>query len=79
MIPEPTASAATRASKQRKNSHDEANSSAAVNQSEDESGNENRQKSATVIDDWIEAYQKDRDTSLIDLISFFIQCSGCKG
>ncbi|KAK5890220.1 hypothetical protein CesoFtcFv8_013765 [Champsocephalus esox] len=108
MIPEPTASAATRASKQRKNSHDEANSSAAVNQSEDESGNENRQKSArrrkrahtgsenvkrkrakasgssraggsehveavtlfqvltvgrsavqTVIDDWIEAYQKD--------------------
>ncbi|KAI9530119.1 hypothetical protein NQZ68_004136 [Dissostichus eleginoides] len=46
MIPEPTASAATRASKQRKNSHDEANSSAAVNQSEDESGNENRQKSA---------------------------------
>ncbi|KAI4806055.1 hypothetical protein KUCAC02_010646 [Chaenocephalus aceratus] len=128
MIPEPTASAATRASKQRKNSHDEANSSAAVNQSEDESGNENRQKSArrrkrahtgsenvkrkrakasgssraggsehveavtliqvltvgrsavqTVIDDWIEAYQKDRDTSLLDLISFFIQCSGCKG
>ncbi|KAK1903199.1 Cohesin subunit SA-2 [Dissostichus eleginoides] len=127
MIPEPTASAATRASKQRKNSHDEANSSA-VNQSEDESGNENRQKSArrrkrahtgsenvkrkrakasgssraggsehveavtlfqvltmgrsamqTVIDDWIEAYQKDRDTSLLDLISFFIQCSGCKG
>ncbi|XP_033984608.1 cohesin subunit SA-2 isoform X1 [Trematomus bernacchii] len=128
MIPETTASAATRASKQRKNSHDEANSSAAVNQSEDESGNENRQKSArrrkkahtgsenvkrkrakasgssraggsehveavtlfqvltmgrgamqTVIDDWIEAYQKDRDTSLLDLISFYIQCSGCKG
>ncbi|XP_063743447.1 cohesin subunit SA-2 isoform X2 [Eleginops maclovinus] len=33
----------------------------------------------TVIDDWIEAYLKDRDTSLLDLISFFIHCSGCKG
>lgn len=33
----------------RKNSHDEANSSAAVNQSEDESGNENRQKSAVGV------------------------------
>ncbi|XP_034042350.1 cohesin subunit SA-2 isoform X2 [Thalassophryne amazonica] len=32
-----------------------------------------------VIDDWIEAYVVDRDLSLLDLISFFIQCSGCKG
>uniref|UniRef100_A0A7N8X189 Cohesin subunit SA n=1 Tax=Mastacembelus armatus TaxID=205130 RepID=A0A7N8X189_9TELE len=32
-----------------------------------------------VIDDWIEAYLTDRDSSLLDLISFFIQCSGCKG
>nr|XP_015218853.1 PREDICTED: cohesin subunit SA-2-like [Lepisosteus oculatus] len=33
----------------------------------------------SVVDDWIEAYQADRDTALLDLISFFIQCSGCKG
>ncbi|KAK2840061.1 hypothetical protein Q5P01_013801 [Channa striata] len=33
----------------------------------------------TVIDDWIEAYMKNKDSSLLDLISFFIQCSGCKG
>ncbi|MBN3295759.1 STAG2 protein, partial [Amia calva] len=33
----------------------------------------------SVVDDWIEAYQIDRDTALLDLISFFIQCSGCKG
>ncbi|GAA6224102.1 cohesin subunit SA-2-like [Lates japonicus] len=32
-----------------------------------------------VIDDWVEAYAADRDSSLLDLISFFIQCSGCKG
>uniref|UniRef100_A0A3Q3Q2R3 Cohesin subunit SA n=1 Tax=Monopterus albus TaxID=43700 RepID=A0A3Q3Q2R3_MONAL len=32
-----------------------------------------------VIDDWIEAYVTDRDSALLDLISFFIQCSGCKG
>uniref|UniRef100_A0A674NEZ5 Cohesin subunit SA n=1 Tax=Takifugu rubripes TaxID=31033 RepID=A0A674NEZ5_TAKRU len=38
-------------------------------------------KSATqsVIDDWIEAYKNDRDIALLDLINFFIQCSGCKG
>ncbi|XP_029314249.1 cohesin subunit SA-2 isoform X2 [Cottoperca gobio] len=133
MIPEPTATAASRASEQ-KNSYAEANSSGAVNHSEDESGNENRQKSVrqrkrahtgsenvkcksakagrssvsraggsrgkqrhveavtlfevlamgrsamqAVIDDWIEAYVTDRDTSLLDLISFFIHCSGCKG
>ncbi|XP_028447448.1 cohesin subunit SA-2 isoform X4 [Perca flavescens] len=134
MIPEPTATAASRASAQTRNSHDEANSSGPVNHSEDESGNENRQKSVrrrkrphegsenvkrksakasrssvsraggsrgkqrhveavtlfevvtmgrsamqAVIDDWIEAYVTDRDSSLLDLISFFIQCSGCKG
>lgn len=32
-----------------------------------------------VVDDWIEFYVTDRDTALLDLISFFIQCSGCKG
>ncbi|XP_063069695.1 cohesin subunit SA-2 isoform X2 [Engraulis encrasicolus] len=32
-----------------------------------------------VVDEWIEAYAVDRDTALLDLISFFIQCSGCKG
>ncbi|KAG2456766.1 STAG1 protein, partial [Polypterus senegalus] len=32
-----------------------------------------------VIDEWIEAYKKDRDAALLDLISFFMQCSGCKG
>ncbi|KPP64359.1 cohesin subunit SA-2-like, partial [Scleropages formosus] len=32
-----------------------------------------------VVDDWIEAYRADRETALLDLISFFIQCSGCKG
>uniref|UniRef100_H3D2L2 Cohesin subunit SA n=1 Tax=Tetraodon nigroviridis TaxID=99883 RepID=H3D2L2_TETNG len=38
-------------------------------------------KSATqsVVDDWIEAYKNDRDMALLDLINFFIQCSGCKG
>ncbi|KAM9347320.1 cohesin subunit SA-2 [Symphorus nematophorus] len=134
MIPEPTAATASRSSEQNTNSQDEANSSRAVNHSEDESGNENRQKSVrrrkrahegsenvksksakagcssvsrargrhgkqkqveavtlfevitmgrsamqAVIDDWIEAYVTDRDSALLDLISFFIQCSGCKG
>lgn len=32
-----------------------------------------------VVDDWIEAYVADREPALLDLISFFIQCSGCKG
>ncbi|KAG8137415.1 hypothetical protein E2320_004654 [Naja naja] len=32
-----------------------------------------------VVDDWIEAYKKDRDVALLDLINFFIQCSGCQG
>lgn len=33
----------------------------------------------SVVDDWIEAYKNDRDVALLDLINFFIQCSGCKG
>lgn len=32
-----------------------------------------------MVDDWIEAYKHDRDIALLDLINFFIQCSGCKG
>ena len=32
-----------------------------------------------VVDDWIESYKQDRDTALLDLIQFFIHCSGCKG
>lgn len=32
-----------------------------------------------MVDDWIEAYKNDRDMALLDLINFFIQCSGCKG
>ncbi|XP_057192297.1 cohesin subunit SA-2 isoform X2 [Triplophysa rosa] len=32
-----------------------------------------------VVDDWIDAYTIDRDTALLDLISFFIQCCGCRG
>uniref|UniRef100_A0A673YBP0 Cohesin subunit SA n=1 Tax=Salmo trutta TaxID=8032 RepID=A0A673YBP0_SALTR len=38
-------------------------------------------KSATqsIVDDWIESYKNDRDIALLDLINFFIQCSGCKG
>ncbi|KAF7652393.1 hypothetical protein LDENG_00097680 [Lucifuga dentata] len=132
MIPDPKAAAASRPSEQNDNPRDEATSSRAVNQSEDESGNENRRKSVrrkrracggsenvkhsntkagrgnragsssgkrkhvqavtlfevvtmgksamqAVIDDWIEAYVMDRDPSVLDLISFFIQCCGCKG
>ncbi|KAM9343399.1 cohesin subunit SA-2 isoform 2-T3 [Pholidichthys leucotaenia] len=124
MIPEPTAAAASRSSQLNKPCQDEADASGAVNHSEEDSGNENRRKSArrrkrthkssenvmhkrakascshartargstekqeqveavtlfeAVIDDWIEAYMTDRDSSLLDLITFFIQCSGCKG
>ncbi|XP_061826735.1 cohesin subunit SA-2 isoform X1 [Nerophis lumbriciformis] len=32
-----------------------------------------------VIDGWMEAYAADREASLLDLITFFIQCCGCKG
>ncbi|KAM9842853.1 cohesin subunit SA-1a [Aulostomus maculatus] len=33
----------------------------------------------SVVDEWIESYKQDRDLALLDLINFFIQCSGCKG
>uniref|UniRef100_A0A8C5LZH0 Cohesin subunit SA n=1 Tax=Leptobrachium leishanense TaxID=445787 RepID=A0A8C5LZH0_9ANUR len=33
----------------------------------------------SVVDDWIEAYQEDRDVALLDLFNFYIQCSGCQG
>ncbi|MEE6496982.1 hypothetical protein FKM82_002547 [Ascaphus truei] len=33
----------------------------------------------SVVDDWIEAYKSNKDVALLDLINFFIQCSGCKG
>ncbi|KAM4700235.1 cohesin subunit SA-2-like [Discoglossus pictus] len=33
----------------------------------------------SVVDDWIEAYHEDRDAALLDLINFYIQCSGCQG
>ncbi|KAL7849373.1 hypothetical protein SRHO_G00209960 [Serrasalmus rhombeus] len=33
----------------------------------------------SVVDDWIESYKQDRDLALLDLINFFIRCSGCKG
>uniref|UniRef100_A0A8C5M1Y6 Cohesin subunit SA n=1 Tax=Leptobrachium leishanense TaxID=445787 RepID=A0A8C5M1Y6_9ANUR len=32
----------------------------------------------SVVDDWIEAYQEDRDVALLDLFNFYIQCSGCQ-
>jgi len=33
----------------------------------------------TVVDEWIEAYKQDRDAALLELIQFFIHCSGCRG
>ncbi|KAG1650209.1 Cohesin subunit SA-1 [Nymphon striatum] len=32
-----------------------------------------------VVDDWIESYKTDKDAALLDLMQFFIQCSGCRG
>nr|KAG5693533.1 hypothetical protein BaRGS_019859 [Batillaria attramentaria] len=32
-----------------------------------------------VVDDWIEGYKLDRNAALLELIQFFIQCSGCRG
>uniref|UniRef100_A0A672UJH5 Cohesin subunit SA n=1 Tax=Strigops habroptila TaxID=2489341 RepID=A0A672UJH5_STRHB len=37
------------------------------------------QNHSSVVDDWIESYKQDRDIALLDLINFFIQCSGCRG
>ncbi|XP_073778483.1 cohesin subunit SA-3 isoform X2 [Danio rerio] len=33
----------------------------------------------TVIDDWLEEYQRDKEAGLLELINFVVQCSGCKG
>uniref|UniRef100_A0A8C0H6Q3 Cohesin subunit SA n=1 Tax=Chelonoidis abingdonii TaxID=106734 RepID=A0A8C0H6Q3_CHEAB len=38
-----------------------------------------RSGGGSVVDDWIESYKQDRDIALLDLINFFIQCSGCRG
>ncbi|XP_061482984.1 cohesin subunit SA-2-like isoform X2 [Rhineura floridana] len=38
-----------------------------------------RRAMQSVVDDWVEAYKKDRDVALLDLNNFFIQCSGCQG
>ncbi|XP_012520284.1 PREDICTED: cohesin subunit SA-2 [Propithecus coquereli] len=44
-----------------------------------EGKNQKQGKGKSVVDDWIESYKHDRDIALLDLINFFIQCSGCKG
>uniref|UniRef100_A0A8C6WHK0 Cohesin subunit SA n=1 Tax=Neogobius melanostomus TaxID=47308 RepID=A0A8C6WHK0_9GOBI len=136
MIQDPKTAAALRLTEQSKTPCDKDTSCATHHQSEDDSGNENKQKNVpqkrrkraqttpksvkgqnakadrgsgsraggshdkqedgeavslfevismghsamkAVIDDWIEAYEKERDPSILDLISFFIQCCGCKG
>lgn len=33
----------------------------------------------SVVDDWIESYRNNRDAALLELLQFFIHCSGCKG
>ncbi|NXK73360.1 STAG2 protein, partial [Amazona guildingii] len=38
-----------------------------------------KQAIQSVVDDWVEAYKQDRNVALLDLINFFIQCSGCQG
>ncbi|NWW06711.1 STAG2 protein, partial [Oreocharis arfaki] len=38
-----------------------------------------KQAMQSVVVDWIEAYKQDRNVALLDLINFFIQCSGCQG
>ncbi|NXF07157.1 STAG2 protein, partial [Smithornis capensis] len=38
-----------------------------------------KQAMQSVVDDWVEAYKQDRNVALLDLINFFIQCSGCQG
>ncbi|XP_063999553.1 cohesin subunit SA-2-like isoform X3 [Pogoniulus pusillus] len=38
-----------------------------------------KQAMQCVVDDWVEAYKQDRNVALLDLINFFIQCSGCQG
>ncbi|NWY92984.1 STAG2 protein, partial [Loxia curvirostra] len=38
-----------------------------------------KQAMKSVVVDWVEAYKQDRNVALLDLINFFIQCSGCQG
>ncbi|NXY27784.1 STAG2 protein, partial [Pomatorhinus ruficollis] len=38
-----------------------------------------KQAMQSVVVDWVEAYKQDRNVALLDLINFFIQCSGCQG
>ncbi|KFO84982.1 Cohesin subunit SA-2, partial [Buceros rhinoceros silvestris] len=38
-----------------------------------------KQAMQSVVDDWVEAYKQDRNVAVLDLINFFIQCSGCQG
>ncbi|KAF4800015.1 Cohesin subunit SA-2 [Turdus rufiventris] len=38
-----------------------------------------KQAMQSVVVDWVEAYKQDRNLALLDLINFFIQCSGCQG
>lgn len=33
----------------------------------------------TLVDDWIEQYKTDRPPAMLELVQFFISCSGCKG
>ncbi|NWX13106.1 STAG2 protein, partial [Aegotheles bennettii] len=38
-----------------------------------------KQAMQSVVADWVEVYKQDRNVALLDLINFFIQCSGCQG
>ncbi|NXW58511.1 STAG2 protein, partial [Eurystomus gularis] len=38
-----------------------------------------KQAMQSVVGGWVEAYKQDRNVALLDLINFFIQCSGCQG
>ena len=31
------------------------------------------------MDDWIETYNKNKESAMVDLLQFFVQCCGCKG
>lgn len=33
----------------------------------------------TLVDDWIEQYKTNRAPAMLELVQFFISCSGCKG
>lgn len=32
-----------------------------------------------VVDDWIDAYNKNKKAAMVDLLQFFVQCCGCNG